>query len=630
MIIEPLDQELRQKLPSPQGVALAIMEACRREEVSLGEVSHLVQTDPALTGRLLKLANAAALGGRPLVSVPQAVSRMGLQAVRQLALGFSLIDQYAQGDCSGFNYPAFWSHSLLVGLAMREIGSHFRLASHDDLFSCGLLARVGCLALATAYPNEYTELLLKDATGPELLRLERQALQTDHLHLSGALLSEWGVPASLLEPVLAQEDPGQATFASGSRPWQLARVLQLALHTADLLMAPQVEPSERISGLRTLAHEVGLGDDDLGRCIDNVAREWRVWGEIFKVRANALAPFNDMLQAAVPPDQEADSRWLRVLIVEDDRIVRSLLETWLGTKCQHTVMTASNGKEGLARALEFKPQVVLTDWLMPVLDGLELCRALRASDWGKNIYVLMITSVESEGDLVRAFDAGVDDYLTKPVNLRALGARLKAAWRYVRMRDAWERDHERLTRTAAELALSNRRLQLAAMSDPLTELANRRAGLIALSQSWSAAIRYGKPLSIISIDVDHFKSVNDLQGHAAGDEVLQRVSQGLRATSRREDTVCRWGGEEFMVICPNMALREGLQAAERFRKAIADLSIVINGKLIQVTVSLGLASWDSATLSPEQLLSNADKALYAAKKGGRNRLSVYSDSPHGV
>ncbi len=625
MNIEPLDQELRQKLPSPKGVALAIMEACRRDDVSLGEVASLVQADPALTGRLLAQANSAAMGGRPVASVPQAVSRLGLQAVRQLALGFSLIDQYTQGACASFDYPGFWSHSLLMGLATKELGSHFRRVSPDELFSCGLLANVGKLALATAYPQQYGELLTRDAQGPELLQLERQALQIDHLNMSGALLADWGIPVALLEPMLFQEDPGQSKFRPDSRPWQLARVLHLALRTADYLVAPQMEHSDQNLQLTLLASELGIGKSEYAKYVDSIIVQWHVWGELLKVRAKTLPPFEEMSRGELRPDQEPDSAWLRVLIVEDDPVVRKLLETWLRDVCKYTVQSAGNGQEAMAAAIEFKPQVVLTDWRMPIMDGMELCRALRASDWGRDIYVIMLTSVETENELVQAFDAGVDDYLTKPVNVRALGARLKAAWRYVRMRSAWERDHERLTRTAAELALSNRRLQRAALSDPLTELANRRAGHTALAQAWSAATRYAKPLSVITLDVDHFKTINDQHGHSAGDAVLQRVSQGLRAAARREDTVCRWGGEEFLVICPNMGLREGMHAAERLRKHIADLSILVEGTLVQVTVSLGLASWEAHMTNQEQLLAEADKALYAAKHGGRNRLAMTSE-----
>jgi diguanylate cyclase (GGDEF)-like protein len=241
------------------------------------------------------------------------------------------------------------------------------------------------------------------------------------------------------------------------------------------------------------------------------------------------------------------------------------------------------------------------------------------------VYVLMLTAAEQENELVVAFDAGVDDYVSKPPNLRALGARLKGAWRYVKLREAAEQDSKRLTDMAAELALTNRRLQQAALTDPLTLLANRRAGLQALSQAWSAATRHEDALTLLSFDIDHFKAINDQHGHAAGDLVLQRVAQTLRDASRKEDTVSRWGGEEFLVISPKVSLNEGVLAGERLRQAIAGLAITYEGRDIPVRVSLGVASWEKGLADQDELIAQVDRALYAAKAGGRNCLAVFKN-----
>jgi two-component system cell cycle response regulator len=146
-----LDQlNVSAQLPSPKGVALAVLEISRRDNATLAEVARVVQTDPALSGRLIKLANTASHIPRPVVSVQEAVVRQGMTSVRQLALGFSLLDQYRAGACQGFDYQAYWSHSLLMGLAMQALGARVRSAATDELFICGLLAQVGQLALATA------------------------------------------------------------------------------------------------------------------------------------------------------------------------------------------------------------------------------------------------------------------------------------------------------------------------------------------------------------------------------------------------------------------------------------------------------------------------------------------------
>ncbi|CAM5356950.1 HDOD domain-containing protein [Rhodanobacter lindaniclasticus] len=180
-------------LPSPKGVALAIMQISRRDDATLEEISRLVQTDPVTSGRLLHMANAASIAGRPLASIPEAIIRLGLAAVRQLAMGFSLIDQYRSGACKAFDYPRFWSHSLLMAVAMQELGKRVRLASPDELFACGLLARIGYLALATLYPEEYSQLLQE--AGDITPERERQHLHVDHGELTAAILEDWRHPA---------------------------------------------------------------------------------------------------------------------------------------------------------------------------------------------------------------------------------------------------------------------------------------------------------------------------------------------------------------------------------------------------------------------------------------------------
>jgi diguanylate cyclase (GGDEF)-like protein len=622
MNILSLSPVLKQRMPSPTNVALAIMEACRRDDASTQEVVKLLQADPALTGRLLARANAASNGVRPVASGTEAVGRLGFQVVRQLTLTFSLLDQNTTGHCANFDYARFWAQALFTGLAMGELGALQRLGSLDELFTCGLLARIGCLALASAYPKEYSDVLGQaDAQGPKLLQREQEVLQTDHIQLSVALLYEWGLPGVLVEPMAFQEQPALASFARGSRSWQLTQSLHLALQMAVFVFATEQEQAAMLPRVHDAGMQLGLKPPVLTQCMEKVLAQWMQWREILKLPERSVS-LAGMTQAPVRPDQDVTAHWLRVLIVEDDPIVLAMLAAWLDENEQHTVLTAVNGKDGLAKAVEFKPHVILTDLRMPEMDGLALCQTLRESEWGKNIYVLMLTAADKESDLVAAFDAGVDDYLAKPVNMRALSARLKAAWRYVRLRDAWERDHQRISRMASELALSNRRLQLAALTDPLTDLANRRAGLMALTQSWSAATRHGQPLSLISIDVDHFKKINDQYGHLVGDTVLQAIAKCLKEGSRREDTVCRWGGEEFLIICPNLAIHDAQRIAERLRLAVAAQDLGVEKAPVRVTASFGLAALNAAMTSQDRLLSAADQALYAAKAAGRNCVKV--------
>ena len=164
-----------------------------------------------MSGRLIKLANTATRISRPVVSVQEAVVRQGMNTVRQLALGFSLLDQYRSGACKAFDYQAYWSHSLLMGLAMQALGERVRVAAADELFVCGLLAQVGQLALATAYPDEYNILLterLANAALP-LAACERAHLETDHNELGTVMMSEWGMPKAFTTPIAHYENPDQ-------------------------------------------------------------------------------------------------------------------------------------------------------------------------------------------------------------------------------------------------------------------------------------------------------------------------------------------------------------------------------------------------------------------------------------
>jgi two-component system cell cycle response regulator len=620
MKIEPLEQELQQKLPSPQGVAMAILDACKKEDSSIFDIALLVQSDPALSGRLLKHANSAATGARPVASVQDAVNRLGISTVRNLALAFSLVDQHGRGNCADFDYQRYWSQSLLVGLVMKELGPVLHLGVVDELFTLGLLSRVGTLALATAYPVEYAGILRDLGSDSELQKLERSRLDIDHLQLSAALMKDWGLPEVLISSVLYSDATENELSLTPTRTQRLAGALRLSLHVADLAHCNEAERSKHMSTLEECSVKLGIAVTDLGELVDRAVAQSHFWSDLLKVQVAEMPSFKTLKDAT--RNSGLDESILRILVVEDDPVLRKLLETWLMAEKHHSVTIACDGKEALGIALQTEPHVVVTDWKMPHMNGVELCAAIRASEWGQKIYVLMLTGMDQEDDLVMAYEAGVDEFISKPINRRAFNARLKGVTRYVRLRDAWERDRDRLTQMATELALSNRRHQLASLTDLLTDISNRRAGQMALSQAISTSERYGTPTTILSIDVDHFKRVNDTLGHAAGDLVLINIAKTLKAVARKEDTVCRWGGEEFMIVAPNITLKDGVAAAQRLRKIIANQKFEFEGKKINVAVSVGVTSWSKDIKNEDELLVNADKALYAVKSGGRNAVAV--------
>jgi diguanylate cyclase (GGDEF)-like protein len=381
--------------------------------------------------------------------------------------------------------------------------------------------------------------------------------------------------------------------------------------------------------LYVLGARLGMDADAVNALSDQVVTEWREWGSILQVQTHDLPPFAEMAAAmpAAPAVMGEEQQFpLRILVVDDSPAILALLEKLL-TAAGHTVATAANGKEGLAKAMEWQPQLIITDWVMPEMDGLALCKSLRESRAGRMMYLIILTVLEDEEKLVEAFEAGADDYIVKPFRERALKARLRAGQRVVQLQEEILLEREDVRRSAAELAVTNQRLLEAALTDSLTQLPNRRYGLERFDEEWAASARHDHPLSCMLLDIDRFKQINDTHGHDAGDAVLRQSAVLIKKAIRKEDVVCRLGGEEFLVICPAADLKSTAQAAERLRKAFEAGVFAIPGHTLKLTASIGAASRDNALAGPEALLKVADQALYAAKQAGRNRVVVFSRKP---
>lgn len=617
--------KLSGQLPSPRGVALAILELSRRENATLAEIARVVQTDPALSGRLIKLANTASHIARPVVSVQEAVVRQGMLTVRQLALGFSLLDQYRDGACKEFDYQTYWSHSLLMALTMQALAQRVRIAAPDELFICGLLAQVGRLALATAYPESYGTALAAHRANPgrTLASHEREKLEIDHCELGHVMLSDWGLPRVFADPLAHYEENDHPGYPQDSRTQSLFLMLRLAHTLADLGLS---EPGEhpRLAGeWITLAAELDIAADAAGPFIDDVMATWGEWGKLLRIPVTRLPSFSEIRQEPAPaPAAPSTNAPLRIIVADGNALTRRKTMAMLVEDSGHVVYPADNGNTALALAMEVLPHVILASFALPHLDGTELCQALRATDEGRRMHILLMDNGDDEDQLTRAYEAGADGYIPLAISAKGLHNRLRAAQRLVQLQDAWEKDRAQLRQIAAELAVANRRLANAALTDLLTGLPNRRAAMDHLQQTWSAAVRSGRPLAVLAIDVDHFKRINDSYGHSAGDIVLREVATMLRAAARREDSVCRIGGEEFLVICPNADLDAAQLTAERLRLAIAARPVTIGKAEQRITVSIGVAEREVDMGEPDVLVNTADRALYEAKAQGRNRVSL--------
>lgn len=646
-------------LPSPKGVALAIIKLIQRESSSIDDLARVVKTDPAFVGRLIKAANSrTAHGRRAVASVHEALMVLGLPAVRTLALGFSLLSNYRGGACKSFDYERYWSGCLVYGIAMQAITQRTRIAAAEETFCLGLLARVGELALATLYPDDYERVLrqMLEFRDVSLAQLEQKMFAMDHRQLTSAMLSDWGMPRIFHETAYFAEAPEESGYADGSREFVVVQSLHLAAYIAEVCTAAPPERPNLMKRLFEIGGHLSFDRGAVTELCDHVVGEWQAWGQLLALQADEVPSFNELairgeelaarradlpevtvafnagvteteVQVSAADSSALGSPPMRVLIVEDDASMRGVVRNVLET-VGHRVMEAGDGRTGMEIALEFQPQLMIVDWVMPEMSGLELTRALRQTKIGRAIYILIMTSLDDDDRLIEAFENGVDDFMNKPINPRVLAARLRAGQRVIRLQQEVDRDREEIRRFAAELAVSNRRLQEVALTDALTGFPNRRYAMDRIQQEWLVSSRTRRALSVMVIDVDQFKHYNDSHGHDVGDAVLRRVAAVVKGALRAQDVVARTGGDEFLVICPDTNLDAALACAERVRFAVENARTPLNGISLRISLSIGVASRDGQMSEPDALIKRADQALYLAKDKGRNRvMSVQVSRP---
>jgi two-component system cell cycle response regulator len=312
---------------------------------------------------------------------------------------------------------------------------------------------------------------------------------------------------------------------------------------------------------------------------------------------------------------------LRILIAEDDAVSRTILRRSI-EKLGHECLAAEDGEKAWELYKETPGvDVVISDWMMPGVDGLELCRMVRGEERDEYTYFIFLTALGDREHLLRGLEAGADDYLFKPLDRGELQVRLISASRVTAL-------HRRLAYQNHELERLNRELFEQSREDPLTHLGNRLRLREELETLRGRVERYGHSYSAVLCDVDFFKLYNDHYGHLAGDEVLQKVAETIADQRRSGDTAYRYGGEEFLVILPEQGLEEAASIADRLRLAVEDLRIPHEAKDPPgvVTISAGVAALSAEKLkSPDDLLKEADAALYRAKQTGRNRVATYED-----
>ncbi|MFK7988075.1 MAG: diguanylate cyclase [Sandaracinaceae bacterium] len=311
-----------------------------------------------------------------------------------------------------------------------------------------------------------------------------------------------------------------------------------------------------------------------------------------------------MTETSIPPEDRGPSR---VLIVDDDDARRRMFAIIL-SKDGYAVDELPHGKELLDTARKNRPDLILLDIMLPGKTGIELTGMVRVDPDLKTTPIILVTAaLDDEDSIVRGLACGADDYVVTPVSHGELKARIR-----VQLRN--RRDRELLSWAFEQ----RKQYKEESRRDALTGIANRRAGEDALE----ATLAEGQPVSFGMMDIDHFKSVNDTYGHPAGDKVLVQVAGALEGTVRPTDVVARFGGEEFALIAPGMPAHVAPQLGERLRGKVERLTFPADTGVPGVTISIGFATWDGKGTppAPAALIAMADKALYDAKRGGRNRV----------
>jgi two-component system cell cycle response regulator len=314
-----------------------------------------------------------------------------------------------------------------------------------------------------------------------------------------------------------------------------------------------------------------------------------------------------------------------ILLAEDDPVTRMLMTRFL-KKAGYEVDAVADGTDALEHMTQRYYPFLVTDWEMPEMDGIELCKAVRNLQLDGYVYALLLTARNAKEHIIAGLEAGADDYLVKPVHEPELIARLNTGRRILAL------EHS--------LRAANERNRILSVTDPLTGAFNRRYMMEQLPRELERCRRYGNPLSVIMCDVDHFKQVNDVKGHSAGDDVLQqfvaRMQRSIRATS---DWVARLGGEEFLIVLPETGFQGAMIVAEKIRAIMTSVPFVTREGDVVATSSFGVASTElhgpDLAMKSETLIRAADQCLYTSKQSGRNRATgveiptVHAQSAHG-
>jgi diguanylate cyclase (GGDEF)-like protein len=486
------------KLPSPPVIALKILDAVRQDDDSFNELAEIIKSDPALTARILKLANSSFYRlPHQVNSLAQATALIGIQALKNIALSFLIIEGFQGAPQGSFNLDLFWRRAVSCAVGSEILAENAGLKDRD-IFISSLLQDIGVLIMFLADATAYTEVIdNKRINGKSTSEAEKEHFGFDHTEVGYHLLKTWKLPDTICKPIRYHHSQNPEKLYLNS-----ARLLTLADKISSIYHGTQCN-KKLIQVHQDLNTTYGLQSEQVDDIIDKIGTKAIGIMECFSIHPGKMKPFSLIMQEA---------------------------------------------NEELGRLNYSYEQIVL-----------ELTQAKQNAE-----------------------------------------------------------------QLAIELKRSNDKLRDLALRDGLTCLYNHRYFYEALESQILNSQRYKHPISILLLDIDHFKKVNDTYGHPAGDHVLKEISQVLVTLVRRCDIVARYGGEEFAVILPETGTASAKVLAQRLRRGVEQLKVKYNNTLISVTISIGLAGSDidGIEVTRESLIVKSDHALYKAKWHGRNRVEL--------
>ncbi len=486
------------KLPSPPAIAVKLLNEVRKEDSSFEELSRIISSDPALTAKILSLVNSSFYALPYKVdSLEKAVSIIGVDALKNIALSFMIATNLMKSKEKGFDFMHFWRRSV-TNAVTAEIFAKEISKKTDNTFVTALLMDIGVIILFISMPEEYQAVLdEKRICGRPLIECERKILGIDHQLIGSELLKKWGLPESIYLPIHYHHEP--------KFPQDLKDTVGI-LKVADLMSSfyHSDRGLDKLDRLRNyLQKEFGKPQEFTTQFIDTAAEKTLEALSAFDIDSGSMKPYSELL----------------------------------------------------------------------------------------------LEANEELGKLNRSYEQIV-------LQLR--------------------REKERAESLAMELKEANERLRTLAFRDGLTGLYNHRYFQEIMEREIKRAARYQRPLSLILIDIDHFKQINDTFGHQRGDQVLKTLGKIIENTIRTSDIAARYGGEEFAIILPETDLKGAAVLAERLRKAVESCPMDLNGTMTKITISLGVTTYmgGQKEVKKSKIIDAADRALYNSKEKGRNRVSL--------